>query len=152
MPQIVPQRDGLHQVRVQAQGAGDGGPDLGHLQGVGEAGAVVIPFVDHEHLGLVLQPPERLGVDDAVPIPLELGTQLVWFHRVVPPPGAERAHRIRGQVPVFPSLQLLPDRHHVPRWNLFIASRARRSSSSSMILRRLSTLVRPLARASSTLA
>ena len=44
MPQVVGQTDGLGQVLVQPQGPGDGSGDLGHLQGMGEPGAVVIPF------------------------------------------------------------------------------------------------------------
>ena len=38
-----------------------------------QAGAVQIALRDHEHLRLVLQPAEGRGVQDAVPVALELG-------------------------------------------------------------------------------
>src|SRR5207253_2056193 len=38
---------------------------------VGEPGAVVVALRRHEHLGLVLQAPERLAVDDPVAVALE---------------------------------------------------------------------------------
>ena len=42
VPQVVGQGHRLGQILVEAQGPGDGAGDLGHLQGVGEAGAVVV--------------------------------------------------------------------------------------------------------------
>ena len=62
---------------------GDGAGDAGDLQGVGHAGAVVVPLRLKEHLGLVLQPPESLGVDDPVRCPAERGCG--WD---TPPPAA----------------------------------------------------------------
>ena len=71
MAEIVRQRQRLGQVLVQGQHAGDGAGDLRHLQAVGEARAVVIALVEHEHLRLVGQPPERRRMHDAVAIPLK---------------------------------------------------------------------------------
>ena len=79
MAQVVGQADRLHEVFVEAQGAGDGASDLGDLQGVGQAGAVVIAGGGDEYLGLVLQPAERFGMDDAIAVALK-----------------GRSHRIRG--------------------------------------------------------
>ena len=42
--QVVAQGDGLGQVLVQPQGPRDGPGDAGDLQGVGHAGAVVVPL------------------------------------------------------------------------------------------------------------
>ena len=65
------QRHRLGQILVEAQGAGDGAGDLGHLDAMGEARAVMIALVMDEDLGLVLQAPEGRGMDDPVPVALE---------------------------------------------------------------------------------
>ena len=69
--QIVPQRNGLGELLVQLQHLRDGPRNLRHLQRVRQARAVVIAGGREEHLRLVLQPPERLAVDDAIAIVLE---------------------------------------------------------------------------------
>jgi hypothetical protein len=66
--QVVPQGDGLGQVLVQAERAGDASGDLRDLDRVGEPGAEVVPFVRNEDLRLVFQPPEGPGVDDPVAV------------------------------------------------------------------------------------
>ena len=43
------------------------------FQRVGHSGPVVVPLRLEEHLGLVLEPPERLAVDHSVNIPLKAG-------------------------------------------------------------------------------
>ena len=73
VPQVVRQADGFDQVLVGAQGAGDGAPNLGYFQGVGQAGAVVVAFIVDEYLGLVFQAAEGGGVQDAVAVALEGG-------------------------------------------------------------------------------
>ncbi len=73
MAQVVRQRQGLGQVFVQAQGAGDGAGDLRDLDAVGQPGAVEIAFVVDEDLGLVLQFSKRGAVDDAVAVALPGG-------------------------------------------------------------------------------
>ena len=86
MPQVMAQGDGLGQVLVQAQGPGNGAGNLGHLQRVGQSGAVMVPFRREKDLGFLLQPPKRLAVDDPVPVPLEAGT--AWGR--APPAGGGR--------------------------------------------------------------
>ena len=71
MAEIVGQRQCLGQVLVQGQHARDGTGDLCHLQAVREPRAVMIPLMEHEHLRLVGEPPERRGVHDTVPIALK---------------------------------------------------------------------------------
>ena len=68
MAEIVRQGDGLGQVVVEAERRGDRPGDLGDLQRMGQAGAVVVAFVGHEDLGLLLQPPKSRAVDDAVTV------------------------------------------------------------------------------------
>ena len=65
VPQVMPQGDGLGQVLVEAQGAGDGAGDLRHLQRVGQPGAVMVALRREKDLSLLLEPAERLAVDDA---------------------------------------------------------------------------------------
>ena len=71
MTEVVAQPDGLYQVLVQPQGAGDGARDLRDLPGVGQPGPVVVARGRAEYLRLVLEAPERLGVDDPVAVALE---------------------------------------------------------------------------------
>ena len=66
--QIVGQGDRLGQCLLASQSVGDGPGDLTHLQGVGEAGAEVVPLVVDEDLGFVLQASEGAGVDDPIPV------------------------------------------------------------------------------------
>ena len=89
--QIVPERDGLRQVLVQAERARDGAGDLRDVERVREPNAVVVALWRQEHLRLVLQPAERLGVRDAVAIPLEDRADRVLRLVALPP------LRLRGQ-------------------------------------------------------
>jgi hypothetical protein len=73
--EVVAQHDRLRQVLVEGQGASDRPRDPGHLEGVREARAVVVALRRDEHLCLVLQPPERLRVDDPIAIALERRAQ-----------------------------------------------------------------------------
>ena len=68
--EIVGQGQGIGEVLVETELAGDGAGDLGHFEAVGEPGAVEIAHVVDEDLGFVLQLAEGGAVDDAVPVPL----------------------------------------------------------------------------------
>ena len=70
--EVMPEADGLGKVLVEVQGTGDGSGDLGDLQGVRQAGHVVVTKGRDEDLRLVLEAAECLGVEDAVAVPLEL--------------------------------------------------------------------------------
>ena len=78
VPEIVAERDRLGQLLVQPQHLGDRARDLRHLERVREPRAVVIAGRREEHLRLVLQPAERLAVDDAVAIALERRADVVF--------------------------------------------------------------------------
>ena len=70
---VVAEGDGLGEILVEAQGAGDGATHLGDLEGVREARDEVVLLGGDEDLGLVLEAAEGLGVDDAVTVALEGG-------------------------------------------------------------------------------
>ena len=69
--EVVPERDRLGELLVEPQHLGDRPRDLRHLERVREPRAVVVAVRREEHLRLVLQPAERLAVDDAVAVALE---------------------------------------------------------------------------------
>ena len=71
MPEIVAETDRLDEILVEAQRAGDPAGDPGRLERVGEPRAEVVALGVDEHLRLVAQPAEGLGVDDPVAIALK---------------------------------------------------------------------------------
>ena len=77
-PEIVAERDRLGQLLVQAQHLGDRARDLRDLERVRQPRAVVIAGRREEHLRLVLQPAERLAVDDAIAIALKRRPDVVF--------------------------------------------------------------------------
>ena len=76
--EVMPERDGFSQVLVQVEGAGDRACDLRYLQRVCQARAHVVAGRREKDLGLVLEPPKRLRVDDAVAVALKGGAQRIW--------------------------------------------------------------------------
>ena len=71
VPQVVAERDRLGEVLVEAERPGGGAGDLRDVERVGQPHPVVVALGRQEHLGLVLEPAERLGVDDAIAVALE---------------------------------------------------------------------------------
>ena len=69
--EVVAHRDRLDQVLVELQRPRHGARERRHLERVGQPGAVVVAGGRHEDLGLVLEPPERGGVEDPVAVALE---------------------------------------------------------------------------------
>ena len=69
--EVVAEPDRLGQVLVQPERAGHRARDPAGLERVGEPGPVVVALGRDEHLGLVLEAPERLRVDDPVAVALE---------------------------------------------------------------------------------
>ena len=86
--EVVPEPDRLREVLVQPQRPRDRARDLRRLQRVGEPRAVVVALGRHEHLRLVLEPPERLAVHDPVAVALE--------RRAQTPQSSSGARAIRG--------------------------------------------------------
>ena len=81
MAEVMRQRQRLGQILVEAELPGQRAGDLRHFKRMGEPGAVMIPLMEHEHLGFVLQAAECGGVDHPVAIAPEraagLGRRLV---------------------------------------------------------------------------
>ncbi len=75
-PEVVAEGDRLGEVFVEVERAGDGAPDLRDFERVCETRDVVVAGRGDEHLRLVLEPPKRLAVDDAVAVPLILGAHV----------------------------------------------------------------------------
>ena len=71
VPEVVSERDRFGQLFVEPQHLGDAARDLRDLQRVGQPRAVVIAGRREEHLGLVLEPAERLAVNDAIAVALK---------------------------------------------------------------------------------
>ena len=68
---VMGERQHLGQVFVEAELAGDGAGDLGDFEGVREAGAVVVAFVEDEDLGFVNEATKGGGVEYAVAVALK---------------------------------------------------------------------------------
>src|SRR5918997_494958 len=73
--EVVAEPDRLREVLVETQRAGDRARDLRGLERVRQPRAVVIALGRDEHLRLVLEPAERLAVDDPVAVALERRAQ-----------------------------------------------------------------------------
>ena len=114
VPQVVPQSDSLGQIFVEAKGPRYGPGNLADFKGVGQAGAVVIPFRGEENLRFVGEPPEALAVNDPVAVLLVLGAQLAWVGEALPSPGIGTQRGKGAECLFFPLKQLLPDRQTAP--------------------------------------
>ncbi len=113
MSQVVRQADGLHQVFVGTQGAGDGAPDLRHFQRVGEAGAEVIALVVDEHLGLVFQAAEGGGMQHPVAVALKGGAVIGLGVQVGAALAVAAALPVGCKAAVFDLFQLLASVHAI---------------------------------------
>ena len=91
VPHVVTEPDRLDQVFIQTQRPRDDARDRRRLERVGHASPVVVAVGIDEDLRLSLQSPERLRVNDAVAVALELRAYLAWLLRKLPPPGLERS-------------------------------------------------------------
>src|SRR5437763_4132659 len=101
MPEVVPEADRLDEILVQAQGATDAARDAGRLERVGQTGPEVIALGIDEHLRLVTEPAERLGMDDPVAVALEGRSQPALVLRQVASAGLVGADRERRQPPLL---------------------------------------------------
>jgi hypothetical protein len=74
MAKIVGKPQGFSQVVIEAKASGDGPGDLGHLERMGKASAVMIPLVRDEDLGLALEASEGARMHNAVAVAFEWGS------------------------------------------------------------------------------
>ena len=79
MTQIVAERNGFGEVFVEVKCPRYGAGDLADFERVCQAGYIVVAKRRDEDLRLVLEPAERLGVEDAVAVALELGADIRWW-------------------------------------------------------------------------
>ena len=68
MAEIMGQRAGFREILVKAQRPRQRARDLGHFEGVGQAGAIVVALMIGEYLRLVGKAAECGGMDDPVAI------------------------------------------------------------------------------------
>ena len=78
VPEVVAERDRLDEVLVERECTRDRARDLRDLEGVRQARSVVVASRRDEHLRLVIEPPERLAVDDPVAIALKRRPQAAF--------------------------------------------------------------------------
>jgi hypothetical protein len=91
--------------------------DLRRFEGMREPGPVVIGLVVHEHLGLVLEPPERGAVNDPVAVPLERRAEPVLRLGVAPPARARARAGVRSEKAPLPFFEKAPIGHRTnPRF------------------------------------
>ena len=103
---VVPEGDGLGERHVETERLADGTSDLGDLERVREAGALVV-VGEHEHLRLAGEAAEGVGVQDPVAVALEAGPEGIWLLFDDAIASARRACGERRQV-IF--VMLLPRR------------------------------------------
>ena len=109
--EIVAERDRFGELLVQAQDLRDRARDLRHLERVRQARAVVIAGRREEHLRLVLQPAERLAVDDAIAIALKRRPDVVFRLRPQPAARVGALGRLRREDLALARFELLANRH-----------------------------------------
>ncbi len=79
MPHVVAEADRLGEILVQPQRPRHDARDARRLEGVGDAGAVVVSRRVDEDLRLPFQAPERLRVDDPVAVALKRRADAAFF-------------------------------------------------------------------------
>ena len=93
---IMRQRHRLGQLDIKIERRRHRPRHLRHLDGMRQTRAEIITLMLDEHLGLVLQTPERRGMDDPVPVALKGRTEGAFFLWIKPPAGRCRVGRIGG--------------------------------------------------------
>jgi len=71
MAKVVGQAQGLGQILIETQGAGDRPSDLGDFEAVGQPDPEMVAVGGDEHLGFVTQAAESDRMDDAVAVALK---------------------------------------------------------------------------------
>ena len=113
--------DGFHQVFIGAKRAGNRTPNLRDLNGVGQAGAVIVSFVIDEDLRLVFQTAESGCVDDPFAVALETCAIVGFFLRILAPFGILAADAVWRKGLVFNLFKLLSGvNHSMPLRELYV--------------------------------
>ena len=108
----MPKRDRFGELLVQLEHLRDRAGDLRNFERVCEARAVMIPSGREKHLRLVLEPAERLRMDDAIAVALKRRTDVV-FGLVTQPPARFRAlRRLRRKNRALSRFEMFSDASH----------------------------------------
>ena len=99
--QIMPEGDGLGQVLVQTKGTGQRARHLRHLEGVRQAGTIVISFRRKKNLGLEFQTAEGFAVDNPIPVSLVFRAQVTGDDGLIPAGSFGRTGRPGGEQGFF---------------------------------------------------
>src|ERR1035437_8663103 len=105
--EVVCQRNGLGEVLIKLERAGDVARNGGHLHRMGQPRAEVIAGAVEKHLGLVFEPAKGPGVNDAVTVPLILRAPLRRRFPMLSPARIGAELRIRGKALSLERLQFL---------------------------------------------
>ena len=97
VPEIMRERNRLDKILVQSKGPGYRTRNLRNLEGMCQAGSIMVAFMVDENLGLVLKPAESRRVNDPVAIALEIGSETGIGFRMPPPAAAIAAAGIGSQ-------------------------------------------------------
>ena len=84
VPEVMSERDRLHEVFIQGQCARHRPPDLCDLEGVRHPRPIMIALRRDVDLRLVLHPPEGIAVEDAVTIPRKVRPERILRLRMRP--------------------------------------------------------------------
>ena len=98
VPEVVGQAGGVDDIGIAAEVAGEFASDLGHLEGVGEAGADEIVRARGHDLGLRAEAAQSRGMEDAGSVALEGRTSWILRRFAHPPllvPGRVDRHGTR---------------------------------------------------------
>ena len=110
MAEIVGQRQRFRQILVETELPGQRAGDLRHFQRVGQPGAVMIAFVEHENLRLVLQAAKGGGMNHPVAIAPERAAGPARRLRQTAVRGCDRdrRHRPSEEQPFRPTRYISP--------------------------------------------
>src|SRR5438552_213234 len=108
VPDVVAHGHRLDEILVETQAASHRPANLRDLERVRQARAVVVADRRKEDLGLVLQPAERLAVDDAIAVERERGPGRRWIFGTIAMRIC-RAGRVFGELGLLELLGVLAD-------------------------------------------
>jgi hypothetical protein len=85
---VMAQGNGLGQVFIKLQTDGNGTGNLGNLENVGQASAVMVPGRGQKHLGFMFEATKAFGMNNPVAVALKNRTQITGVRLIVQaPPG-----------------------------------------------------------------
>ena len=78
VPEIVSKRDGFGKMIIKTKRTGNRSRDLGGLHRMRQPRSIVVALAIHEDLSFVLESSKGLGMDNAIAIPFETETEVVF--------------------------------------------------------------------------